>query len=275
MKRLLILILFATSAFAQLTAPEIDPNGPGGTGGNLSSQPLLVDHNGPRMPNAKVVYIFWGTHPPGYASELQAFRNEEGGMYSNMGMLQQYGAAQGSLRSAQPDIFDPAEPPVFTDDSSSQAEVAKWFAGNYDANTIYVLIIPNGHLVSGRVLSACGAQTVTMCAYHQSFHDDGSNIDVKYVVIPFAFCQDCKVNAAGIAATDVQNAEVYTIHEVREAMTDPVYLKTWYDEDNEEADDKCAFGRDPSNVFSKHTIPGPNDTPYYHPSRFFFFQKEW
>jgi hypothetical protein len=278
MKRALILLLFialiATGAIAQPTAIDTDPNAPGGTGGggNLASQPQLVDHGGAKMPYAKVVYIFWGTFPPGYASELQAFRKEEGGMVSHMGMLAQYKAWQTSLIGPQADVFDTTEPPIFSGDFEVRGEVAKWFADRYDTNAIYVVILSSGHVAMTRKGSeSCGGQTVKMCAYHESYKDPASGIDVKYAVIPYAFCSACQVHAPdGTAANDVQNAEVFVIHEVREAMTDPIYLTAWYDSNNDEGDDKCA-----SEIFYKHTIPGPNDTPYYHPSRFFFFQKEW
>lgn len=278
MKRALAIFLFSAlataSAFAQPTAIDTDPNAPGGTGGGGSfvSGSQLVDHGGARMPYARVVYIFWGTFSPGFASELQAFRKEEGGMVSHMGMLEQYGAPQTSLIGPQADVFDPAEPPIFSGDSEVRQEVAKWFAGRYDTNAIYVVVLPPGHV--GRTRSgseSCGGETVRMCAYHESYPDAASGIDVKYAAIPYAFCSACQVHAPdGTAASDVQNAEVFVIHEVREAMTDPIYLTAWYDGNNDEADDKCA-----GEIFYKHTIPGPNDTPYYHPSRFFFFQKEW
>jgi hypothetical protein len=204
-------------------------------------------------------------------TELQAFRKEEGGMVSHLGMLGQYGAAQSTLVGSQADVFDPVEPPLFVGVFEAESEVAKWFAGSYDPSTIYVLLVPDGHEVSDR----SGSHSCTqLCAYHESFPLAGTTLHVKYAVIPFA-CDHCKVNAGGVPANDAQNAEVLVIHEVREAMTDPVYHTAWYDPTGAEADDKCTFGVDPSNVFFKRTIPGPNDTPYYHPSRTFFFQKEW
>ncbi|HEV7923510.1 MAG TPA: hypothetical protein VGR02_22220 [Thermoanaerobaculia bacterium] len=284
MKRALALFLFtalaATGAFAQLTAPETDPNATGGSdggGSNFLFQPQLKDHGGQRLAYAKVVYIFWGPLPAGYASELVAFRNEYGGMAEHMGMLAQYGAPQSALTGSQADVFDPVVPPRATDDSSVQAEVGKHFAGRYDTNAVYVVVIASGHYAVYRNGdTSCYGGQFRLCAYHQSYRDSASGIDVKYAVIPYADCEECRVHAPdGIYASDAQNAEVNIVHEVREAMIDPIYLTAWYDDNHAEGDDKCAFGVQPDNVFYRHTIPGANDAPSYHPSRFFFFQKEW
>lgn len=284
MKRILPLLLFAAlasaSAFAQPTqiAPGVDDGGGGGGGGTRPGPTVyqLTDHHGPRMPYAKVVYIFWGTLPYGYAAELQAYRDLSGGMTSHMGMLGQYGTPQGSLTGSQADVFDPSEPPLEVTDGLAQAEVAKYFAGRYDNNAIYLVVFGDGHyLVYRDGETSCGGPSPFLCAYHESYRDAASNMDVKYAVIPFASCDTCKFNALGVVANDVQNAEIVTIHEVREAITDPVYGATWIDQADYEADDKCSPFASPSNVFYIRTPAGPLDTPYWHPGHTYFFQKEW
>src|SRR5438874_9159608 len=60
---------------------------PGGAG-------QLVDHGGPVMTNAKVVFIFWGwasNTTDQYVSELISFRAS--GMINHIGMLSQYRSA--------------------------------------------------------------------------------------------------------------------------------------------------------------------------------------
>lgn len=292
MKRTLILFavlsLFSAVASAQTELlPPPDPEVPGGGyggGTTTSTQPNVTDHGGAKMSYAKVVYLFWGSVPSGYAAELQAYRDAYGGMTEHLGMLGQYHAPQGSLTSSQPDVFDPAEPPYEVSLVDVRTKVAQTFGGRYDRNAIYVVVLPDNHVTSkpasdGTTERSCGGTNFRYCAYHQWFRDITTGWAIKYVVLPYAFCEGCrKYTLEGRYANDVQNAEIMTIHEVREAMTDPE-LNAWYDRNGLEADDKCAFSvggaAHPENIFYRLTPGGPYDTPYYSPGHSFWFQKEW
>ncbi|HET7433601.1 MAG TPA: hypothetical protein VFN10_02690 [Thermoanaerobaculia bacterium] len=273
-------VLCGSSAFAQFeVAPPADSPGGADGGGAYSSQLNLKPHDGIVMNYAKVVYIFWGSFDSSsYTSELQAFRSHSSGMMAHMSMLRQYNAYQGSLVDAQPDIFDTSAPPTAVYDYIAQNEVKKYFAGHYDPNVIYTLILPNGsYAVTSTGVSSCGgpASTLGMCAYHNSFRDTATNKDIKYSVIPFPSCAECAYSQQGLAS--FQAAEVFTVHETREAMTDPVLTRGWFDDDYQEADDKCTGHIDPSNLFRVVTIPDPYDIGYSprDPGHYFWFQKEW
>jgi hypothetical protein len=275
----ILIALCGSSALAQTEiAPPADSPG-GADGGSLySSQPNLKPHDGIVMNYAKVVYIFWGTFQSSYTSELQAYRSHSSGMMAHMGMLRQYNSYQGALADAQPDIFDPSTPPAVVYDYIAQGEVKKYFAGRFDPNVIYTLVLANGsYSVHTSGATSCGgpASTLGMCAYHSSFRDTATNKDIKYSVIPFPSCSECAYSQQGLAS--FQAAEIFTIHETREAMTDPVVGRGWFDDNNDEADDKCTGHVDISNIFRVVTIPDAYDIGISprDPGHYFWFQKEW
>lgn len=296
MRIILIALLLAFSpfaAFAQtcLTCVENPPvdegdnpaTGPGDSGSN--TQFNLKYHGGETLPFAKVVFIFWGSVPAGYAAELQAYRDHSAGMSGHMWMLAQYDAQQGSLKGSQADVFDPVQPPSEVTDAAAKDQVRKHFTGSYDYNAVYVLVLPYGVVSSQSVTgspikkSCAGTQTNQMCGYHNYFRNFIFGPTVKYAVVPYASCSGCrKYTAEGNWANDVQNAEIITLHEVRQVMTNPE-LDGWWDNEGREADDKCAFVVNnvtrPDNIFRTITPGNSVHLPNYEPGHVFFFQKEW
>lgn len=240
----------------------------GGGGGSTSSD--VTYHGGPVMAYAKVVYLFWGN--TGYNAELQGYRDFYGGMAEHMAMLGQYNAPQSSLTGSQADVVDPSEPPPTVSDADVRAKIAQYFAGRYDANTIYVVILGQGHDATdplGR--SSCSS----WCAYQYRTTMEG--VTVKYVVVPYltaTSCSACAVTSGTTQGSPAQIAEVSVIHEVHEVMTDPTH-QGWYDAAGWKISDKCSPAVSASNVFSYRIPAGPNDTPFYHPGYTFFFQKTW
>lgn len=286
----LLLALMPLGASAQtcptcLDEPPVD-EGNNPTTGPGPTQPNLEDHHGATMQYAKVVYIFWGALPAGYASELQAYRDGWAGMTDHMDMLAQYRAPQTSLTGAQADIFDSSTPPSEVTDAGAIAEVQKWFTGRYDYNTVYVILLPNGVVSSKKsesssaIIKSCAGTTNNQyCGYHRYFRPSGFGSAVKYAVIPYSSCSSCRKYAAdGVAAQDFQNAEVMTIHEVREAMTNPT-LDAWIDTNGLEADDKCAYSVNgftrPGNIFYGTVLPMCGVGEVCPASHTFWFQKEW
>ena len=215
----------------------------------------LVNHGGPVMPNARVVCIFWGSSwspSNSLVKEIQSFRTSSVGLLKHTNMLGQYGASQSNL-NGQADIFDPTNPSsTRVTDAMVQAEVKKWFAGNYNYSTIYEVFIPSGYYSYDSGDTSCGGTNLQYCAYHSSFAN-GSNY-VKYSIEPYPSCSGCQVSGW----TTAQNAEHFMVHETREAMTDALG-NAWYDNTGYEADDKCAW----TSLFTE--APGDGHTYGYQP----------
>lgn len=218
---------------------------PGGSGD-------LIDHGGPEMPYASVVYIFWGSAwnaSDPLVTELQSFRNSSAALITHTGMINQYNAAQSGFVGYQSDVFDPSDPPsTGVTDSMVQQEVQNWFAGSYDYNTIYEVFIPNGYYADdGTGATSCGGPNLQFCAYHSNFFD-GTDY-VKYSIQPYPSCASC----SGPGWTVNENEEHFVCHETREALTDSLG-NAWYDATGYEADDKCAWGGD--NIFLETASDG-------------------
>src|SRR5258706_2377253 len=111
----------------------------------------LVNHGGPVIPSAKVVFIFWGPNFANvahadhlYATTLQAFRDQFGtnGEYNT---ITQYSGSNGTvalsnLGSGTADVFDTTKPPTNVTDAIVQSEVTSH--GSTDTNTSYEVVIP-------------------------------------------------------------------------------------------------------------------------------------
>lgn len=263
MKKFLVVLfslMVASAAFAQQVEFNLgDGNGKpvsgnaggGGAGGNLS-----YHTNGVVIRNAKVVCIFWGPSftgaDAGYASAIQAFRNQFGTTGEYNTITQYYGAdpvsgygniAQSSLGSGTADMFDTTTPPQNVTDALVQSEVKKYMQTHaVDYNAIYEVFIPSGSFSSDGSSGSCGATggvTLAYCAYH-SHYVDAAGKNVKYSIEPWPGCSGCQVSGF----TTAQNQEHFVCHETREAVTDALG-NAWFDRRGYEADDKCAWSPAP------------------------------
>jgi hypothetical protein len=206
----------------------------------------LVNHGGPTITSAKVVFIFWGpsfsnaASPDfAYAQALQAFRNQFGTSGEYNTITEYSGIQLANLGSGTADWFDSSTPPTNVTDALVQSKVASYLSTHaYNASTIYEVVIPSSSYSSSGTSTSCGGPSLSYCAYHGHFSNGGS--DVKYSIEPYPSCSGCKV--AGW--TDAQNQEHFVCHETREAVTDPD-LNAWYDQRGQEADDKCAWSPTP------------------------------
>jgi hypothetical protein len=203
---------------------------------------LLVNHGGPVLTSAKVVFIFWGpsfsnaASPDfAYAQTLQAFRNQFGTTPEFNVVTQYSGIQQANLGSGTADLFDSSTPPTNVTDAIVQSKVASYLSTNaYNSSTIYEVVIPSTSYSSSGTSTSCGGPSLSYCAYHGHFTNSSS--DVKYSIQPYPSCGGCQV--AGWTA--VQNQEHFVCHETREAVTD-ADLNAWFDRSGNEADDKCAW----------------------------------
>jgi len=234
-----LLVLVASSANAAKNDHIIYTPARGSSVAGGMNKSNLVNHGGPVIVSAKVVFIFWGPTfaVPGpdqvYAQTLQAFRNQFGTTSEYKVITQYSGIMPANLGTGTPDWFDVSVPPVAVTDADVQAEVNAYLANHpFNASTIYEVVIPSTSYSSNGTIGSCGAPLVRYCAYHSWIGSGASAI--KYSIQPYASCSACKV--AGVP--DVANQERFVCHETREAVTDPVGT-AWYDTSGNEADDKC------------------------------------
>jgi len=181
----------------------------------------LVNHGGPVLTSAKVVFIFWGPSfasggaDNSYATTLQAYRNQFGTTPEFNVITQYSGISLTNLGSGTADLFDTTTPPTNVTDAAVQGEVNKYLSTHaFDGSTIYEVVIPSSSYSSSGSSTSCGG--------------------------PWPGCSGCSL--AGWS--NVQNQEHFVCHETREAVTDSD-LNAWYDRRGNEADDKCAWSPSP------------------------------
>ncbi len=213
---------------------------------HLPTKSLLTNHGGGVIVSAKVVYIFWGptfsnaASPDfAYAQQIQAFRNQFGTTPEYNTITEYSGILQSNLAAGTADMFDTTTPPTKVTDAIVQGEVNKYLTTHtFDNSTVYEVVIPTTSYSSSGRSTSCGGPRLSYCAYHGSY-TSGAN-SIKYSIEPYPSCSGCKVTGW----TAAQNAEHFTCHETREAVTDPV--NGWWDgTTGEEADDKCAWTPSP------------------------------
>ena len=219
-----------------------------GAGNPLSKAHVvnLTYHNGPTITSAKMVLIFWGPSfaaggaDNGYATTLQAFRNQYGTTPEYNVITQYSGILQSNLVGSQADWFDTTTPPTNVTDAIVQGEVNAYLAGHGGNNTstIYEVVIPSSSYSSSGSSTSCGGPNLAYCAYH-GWIGSGSTA-TKYSIEPWPGCSGCSLTGW----SNVQNQEHFVCHETREAVTDPVGTG-WYDRTGNEADDKCAWSPTP------------------------------
>jgi hypothetical protein len=107
-----------------------------------------------------------------------------------------------------------------------QTEIAKNTLPKTNANSLYFLFLPPGVEVDLGGQKSCS----NFCGYHDSI---GA---IYYAVVPYPGCSGC---VGGLHALDALTST--TSHELCEAITDPVPGQGWYDNNQGEIGDICAW----------------------------------
>lgn len=225
-----------------------------GSGGNLSY------HNGPVIPTAYVVPIYWGpswsTSGSADNSISSSLTNYIDGGTTNttkdlgFGITGEYNVItqyyetgsvyikQSNLGSGGGALYDNSTPPTNVTDATLRTEVLKMTKNAPRTDTIYEVFLPASSYSSDGTATSCGGTNLQYCAYHGNFNFSG--LDVKYASMPYPSCGGCQ--SSGFSTT--QNFEHFISHETREAVTDEDG-SAWYDRRGYEADDKCAWSPTP------------------------------
>lgn len=199
----------------------------------------LVYNNGPLLTAVQIFTIFWGTawqQPPlsDTLPNINAFFDfiltspliDQLAEYSVQGQSIGHGSRVGTVTLTTPD------PGTSVDDSAIQQLLNNNIASNSafpqpTANTLYFVYLPSGVTVTAGGSSSCSS----FCGYH-----DAINGRIYYAVMPYPDCSGCTASLAAFDALTVTSS-----HELCEAITDPVPGQGWYDQNNGEIGDLCAW----------------------------------
>jgi len=198
----------------------------------------LVYNNGPLLTSVQVFTIFWGSawQQPPLSDTMQSINSffdyiltssliDQLTEYSVQGTTIGHGSRIGTT------IMTP-DPANSIADSDIQQMLNNAIASNSafpqpTPNTLYFVYLPSGVTVTAGGSSSCQA----FCGYH-----DTINGTTFYAVMPYPDCSGCTSTLSVLASlTSVSS------HELCEAITDPVPGQGWYDQNNGEIGDICAW----------------------------------
>lgn len=201
--------------------------------------PAQLDYNnGPLLTAVQVYIIFWGSawqQSPAsdIATNLNGFFDyiltsplmDQLAEYSTSGETIGHGSRIGTT------TITTSDPGSTVTDSDIQQMLNNEIANNTlpqpGANTLYFVYLPSGVTVSQGGSSSCQA----FCGYH-----DNINGQIFYAVMPYPDCQGCTGSLATFDALTSTSS-----HELSEAITDPIPGQGWYDQNNGEIGDICAW----------------------------------
>ena len=198
----------------------------------------LVYNNGPLLTSVQVYTIFWGSAwqqspASNTVPNINSFFDyiltssliDQLAEYSTSGQNIGHGNRIGTTSITTP------EPGSSVADSDIQQLLNNGISNNTlpqpGANTLYFVYLPGGVTVNQGGSSSCQS----FCGYH-----DNINGQIFYAVMPYPDCQGCTGSLAVLDALTSTSS-----HELCEAITDPVPGQGWYDQNNGEIGDICAW----------------------------------
>jgi len=217
---------------------RIVPMHPGAAAAAAPGAVKLTYRGGPLLTAVEVFTVFWGAAWQQAAnSEVMTRMNQFFDYILGsplVAQLSEYSVPGQSIgngtRSGTTVILSPA-PGATVQDAEIQNLIQQGIASGRlpanHANTLYFVFLPDGVTVEDQGSASCQ----TFCGYHDSF---GSH--VYYAVMPYPGCSGC---TGGLAVFDALTAT--SSHELCEAITDPVPGEGWYDDNNGEIGDICAW----------------------------------
>jgi hypothetical protein len=213
-----------------------------------AATPQLTYRGGPLLTAVEVFTVFWGAEwkqaaQSAIATNMNLFFDyiltsalmDQLGEYSVPGKNIDHGKRTGTATLTSP------APNTSVRNSEIQKllqqEIAAKTLPAPGPNSLYFFFLPPGV----QVVLGGSASCREFCGYH-----DATSGNIFYAVMPYPGCSGC---TGGLSVTDALTST--TSHELCEAITDPVPGQGWYDDNNGEIGDICAWK---TRTLGGHTI---------------------
>jgi len=203
-----------------------------------TAAPSLTYRGGPLLTAVQIFTFFWGDGwegqpQAGLMAQIVAFFDyvvaspllDQMAEYGVAGTAIGHGANLGA-------IAVPGALAASVDDGAIQQFIQQQISTNSAVpqptpSSLYFVFAPPGVAITLSGSSSCS----TFCGYHNDI-----NGQIFYAVMPYPDCTGC---TGSLAALDALTST--TSHELCEAITDPVPGQGWYDDNNGEIGDICAW----------------------------------
>jgi len=202
-------------------------------------QPQLTYRGGPLLTNVEVFTIFWGadwqqpTNSP-LISEINSFFDDilSSSLIDQLAEYNVPGKSIGRGVLLGTNTFTESSPGKSVTDAAIQKFLQTQIsAGAFPAvtpNTLYFVYLPPGTQVKQGTAASCK----DFCGYHDATPTGG----VYYAVMSYPNCSGCLGGLETFPALTSTSS-----HELCEAITDPIPGQGWYDDNNGEIGDICAW----------------------------------
>ena len=203
-----------------------------------ASTPHLTYRNGPLLGSVEVFTIFWGPDWQTSANmqlsqQMNAFFDDilTGPLLDQLAEYSVPGKTIGHGKRTGTTLLTLPDPGKAVQDSQIQSmlqtELSKGAIPQPNANSLYFVFLSPGTQLKQGSASSCK----DFCGYH-----DASPDNIFYAAMPFPGCTGC---LGGLAVFDALTSA--SSHELCEAITDPIPGQGWYDDNNGEIGDICAW----------------------------------
>ncbi len=214
----------------------------------------LTYRGGPVIAQIRAYGLYWGSAwngpMPGGTSAKPVTRQALDAFVADlvrgayMDLLSEYSTSSATIARGTylgSSIIGP-DPAAQLSDADIQAQIRQRLADGsipaWDANTLYCVFLPSGTTV----LQGGSASCQTFCGYHDAIVDTTTNTPLAYYsVLPYPDCAGCAQAGDGSQLPTFDALTSVTSHEIAEAVTDPVPGAGWYDDQNGEIGDICAW----------------------------------
>ncbi len=210
---------------------------------------LLSYGGGPVLVAPKAYIVFWGYRTygdaNGVASLLKAYQKHVGGSSHDNIYDQYYEISGGTTYITNPAGTlqfggawnDNSAVPLHPTDAQIAQEALRAVTHfGYDANGSYVVATPHGRSTSGFGSS--------FCAYHSTAYSAGQYVsytDLPYMPDAGSSCGASIIHAPGDESAVDEGVTIVEGHEYGESVTDPVPASGWYNQQQGEIGDICAW----------------------------------